>query len=354
MSSLYSRGRSIWIKFRDADGRLQQRPTGYRKSAAGKVPQGALELKTRIDNEIILGRWGFELPGDDSMRITEALDEFLETKGGTFSPSYVKLIRLSVRKLTDFLGDIAISKVSPGELFKWRNEMLDKDGEQNAACWIRHVSPLFSWAASPISTGRSAGIIQRSPFVKGVRLNPDPPPQRIFSPSELRRVSAKLKADSLHKFNQLEFLRLFGCRLSDTFAITWDQIDFERRVVRYYNHKGKRWDEFPMYRELHDFLRTVPRDFVPFVFKYRTRKVLYETLKGIIKDLGIDSSLTIHTLKGNFVEEMFRRLSDLSDVQRAARHQSIQTTIRHYKYHDVRRLGRELDKRPRARKPKRK
>ncbi len=353
MSSFYLRGRSVWIRFSDSDGRQQRRPTGYKLSAAGKVPRAALDLKTRIDNEIITGRWGFEAAGEESIRISGALDEFLSTKGGNFSPSYKSLIRLSVRKLTDHLGDIMISKVTPGDLFKWRNAMIEKDGEQNAACWIRHVSPVFSWAASPVSTGRAAGIIQRSPFAKGVRLNPDPPPQKIFTPSELRRVSAKLKEDSVDKFNQLEFLRLFGCRLRDTFDLTWEQVDFGRRVIRYYNHKGKRWDEFPMYRDLLDFMRKLPRDYVPFVFKYRARKVLYESLKSVIRSLGIDESLSIHTLKGNFVEDMFRRLSDLSDVQRAARHASIQTTIRHYKYHDARRLGRELDRKRPVHKKKR-
>lgn len=64
----------------------------------------------------------------------------------------------------------------------------------------------------------------------------------------------KIKDDELALAYELEGIE--GCRIGDLISLQLDNIDFDRHIMRIYNHKSKRWYEIPIDKSIEADLQT--------------------------------------------------------------------------------------------------
>ena len=107
MSTLYIRGKSIWIAFTDQFGTYRRRRLGI-DSVNGTIPKDALRLKQKIDVEVANHTWGVK---NDIRRVSlsELRDEFVAFISGVRDLKTVYLYKLAAGQLMEYIGDVPIA-----------------------------------------------------------------------------------------------------------------------------------------------------------------------------------------------------------------------------------------------------
>ena len=354
MSYFYSRPKGfpknamICIGYTDEFEKRQQISTGIRVTHAGRIPLEAQQFKDDLDRELRYKKRGIiPLVAVNPPILSKALDEYLDFKRVDYAASTVSMVKLSVRKLIDFFGDVKILEIHTSDLFHWRTAMIERDGETNAAAWIRHVAPFFKWCASKVY--HTPPYIIENPFVSELRLNPKAPLPVLYTKDELEKMFTYFNENNPKLYRQLRFLLLTGFRSEESCKLRWDQILFHQdvEVIRSVNFKGDRPRDYPLFNELKSLILSVERPEDPhnpeYVFRYRDKRALYRALVRNLTKLGINKPKAVHALKKNYVTALFERGIGLGDIQELAHHKSIQTTLAYYKEYNPTRLKEIMD-----------
>lgn len=152
--------------------------------------------------------------------------------------------------------------------------------------------------------------------------------------------------------NQFRFLLLSGFRLGESCALKWEDVDFSEKVIRLWNEKEKRWDYFPMDKEIERFMKQLPKTYAPFVFVYRKIGTASQRFRRLRERLGYSEELSLHTLRTNFISRLINSGASESEVMHLARHKSIVTTHKYYTAFDQKRMREALRRSRRRRAPK--
>jgi integrase len=346
MSSLYLRGNSVWISFSDRFRIRRQLPTKFKldkiERRGGKIiySRSVLDWKKRFDERLALGKWKMDSSAGQALKLSELRDAFMEGYGKERSKATQDLYRHCVKRLIEHFGDIPAAAITEENILKWRDRLRVKLGDQNVAKYVRTLAPIFKW-------GTVKGHLEANPFTQYTRLNPTPPPIKIYTDRELKMV---FKASPAPLADQLRFYLLTGFRLDEGVKLKWEDVDFRERVINLANKKAGRMDVFPMDKELEDWMKRLPRDYSPYVFKYRGKWTVSTKLRLLIRKLnedkkaGIDPELNVHTLRRNFISRLVKsRLSQI-EVMYLARHRSIATTLKYYTAFDQGQMRKALKK----------
>ena len=356
MSTLYlrpppdrpSQHYTVWIAFTDSLGRRQQRSTKIRLSSVkvknGSVvwPQNVLVFQQQLDAEIVLGVWGMQSRRDTKkMGMSEAFDVFIKCKRR--ASSTVKLHELSFKKLKEKIGDLPLLQVTEAVLTQWRDIALLEDGEQNTACWMRHLSAYFHFCVEQ-------GWLKKTPLTRNIKVVAPHMPVVVFAEEQIDGAFAwLLKHKGRHAVDQLRFLLLTGWRVGDCCRLTKDMIDMDRRCISHYIGKQKRHTEYPVDETLYEFLVSLPQLPGPRVFKYQVNTLDHyfkEALRAHAKGLGLplNEYLRVHTLRKQFAYNCHRNGVPIEECARLLGHTNITTTLRYYQYWDTGKLRDSLAK----------
>ncbi|MEW6511846.1 MAG: tyrosine-type recombinase/integrase [Bacteroidota bacterium] len=346
MSSLYLRGNSVWISFSDRFRIRRQLPTKFKLDKIERrgdriiYPKSVLAWKKKFDERLALGMWKMDGSRSQPLKLSELRDAFMEGYGKNRSKATQDLYRYTMKRLIEHFGDIPAAAITEEDILRWRDRVRTKAGDQNVAKYVRTLAPIFKWAAVK-------GHIDANPFTQYTRLNPTPPPIKIYSDHELKLI---LEAAPAPLRDQLRFFLLTGFRLDEGIKLKWSAVDFREKVIHLENKKANRMDVFPMDRELETWMKKLPRDYEPYVFKYRGKWTVSTKLRLLIRKLneeekaGIDPELNVHTLRRNFISRLVKsRLSQI-EVMYLARHRSIATTLKYYTAFDQGQMRRALEK----------
>jgi len=345
VSFLYCRGRkyNVYIGYKDESGITRRQAIGFRlgehpQKKDGEIifPREVTDYQKKFDSEMFLGLSGLKLLGKRSIKISRALDEFLETQGSGKSNSTKRGYRLAVKKLTTYFGDVPLSYFTEERLFEWRQKMLETDSEQSVATYIRSFSPLFNWALRK-------GYLNKSPLVKGFKLNPPVPPPVVYSDSDLNAILKKSKEEDIDLHRQLRFMELTGFRVSETCGLQWKDIDMKAGSISVLNKSGKWYDVFPIDELLKRFLKTLPTG-EDFVFKYRNRATVGHYLKDVIQRLKLNNDLNVHAIRKTFASRLVRAGVDFAIAHKLMRHRNVATTIKYYVWFGIDTLRAGLEK----------
>jgi integrase len=345
MSSLYYRNKTVWIGYSikniriDRSTKIKVKVIKYDKEGKPIFPTEALAEQRKTDARIELNNIE-ELRHKKINKITtqEAFDRFIAEYGGTKSQSTIRLYKLGFSKLKELFGEMYIRNLKYSDFYEFRKHWLEKDGEQNTANYLRHLSSFFNWAASD-----EVAIIEKSPITRKVKIYPSPKPPEIFTPQELNKLE---KHSDPKLWNQIRFLLLTGFRSGESCTLTWDALNFKEKIITHHNVKGKRWNNYPMYKELREFLFGLPRNGSSYVFHYRNSSGLYHAFRDVMDKDGIKmrSSLNVHTLKETYIYRLITnpKLS-FSEVHYLSHHKEIATTMKYYAFFNIKPIRAKLD-----------
>jgi integrase len=63
---------------------------------------------------------------------------------------------------------------------------------------------------------------------------------RVLSSDELKKILTDLQAEDVHAFRFIHFIACFGCRVSDAYRLTWQNVDLEAGTLVFVNTKNHR------------------------------------------------------------------------------------------------------------------
>jgi len=294
-----------------------------------------LDLKRRFDIQLAAGRFDLGPEKAEKTLISEVLDRFIDEHGHTKSAATQELYRRAVDSLVENVGDLPVQALEEQTLLTWRRRLFALGRSKHTVSkHLRSLSAILTWA-------RERGLIDRSPITQYVRVTPDPQPIIPLSEKEIKAVFAAARP---HDRDLFRFMLMTGFRVGETCALTWEDVDVGQKQIRIWNAKEKRWDYFPMDKDLAGMMKKLPRSYGKHVFAYRTPKSASRSFRRIRDKLKISDQITIHTLRTNFISRLINSGATESEVMHLARHRSIVTTHKYYAAFDQEKMRDALER----------
>jgi integrase/recombinase XerD len=350
MAIVYARkfksGYRVYIKLRDGRGKWRYIKTPFKfdkmTSRNGKTiwPKQVLDLKQKIEAAQALKQFGFEATKSKrSLSLTQLFELFVKESGIKREPSTIKEYRGAVNKFISIHGDKDADSITFEDMYVFRDEMLRAVSKITVKKYLTHLNGLFNWAADPESD-----LISKNPISRNIKFTVKTPERPGFTDEELRQVFEESikKGDSDLKL-QLEFLYLTGFRSNESCKYRLDQFDFENKVLKHYNQKRDDYYTYPMDTKLEEFLKQLPTKYAPYAFKYRSIHTLSRYLKRIVRKLGLNDRLSVHSLKVSYVNRLKRAGLNAASIHMLSHHRSFQTTMTYIRW-DTEHLRKELEK----------
>jgi len=340
MASLFKRGRFLYLSFYDIVGRHCQRSLRIPATQAGW--REAKEIKRQIEANLKRDPWGIAKQirlATSRKRISELFQQVLDFGYmRSRAPGTVGLAKLSVRKFIETIGDLPISKLTTLAMIQFREAIIQRDGEQNTAIWLRTLGGVFSYA-------RKLGLLESNPVTEEVRIKPKPRPPIAMRLEEVERFF--VKAGELHgaRFvRQCRFLYLTGFRVSDGCDFRRSDIDFEAGIILYRNKKAKTVTPFPIYSLLEPILEPA-KTLMPeeCVFAFQSNSTMSHYFKHVINALGLNKNYSIHTLKSSYITRLANAGVKPAHLQRLAHHADYRTTDQYYIAQEIEPLRQDLE-----------
>ena len=326
MSALYPRKDSkfVWIGYTLPTGERKSKSTGI-SLKNGKIPPEALDFQRKLDARLSLNLQTGP-PTDKNLTISALFDRFMAEYGSGKANGTQYLYGLAVKRLIESVQNVRVSALSPGDMMDWRNEMVKRDGPQNASCRMRSMSTILTWA-------ESEQLIDRNPITKAVTIKV--PQGRIytFTEAEMDKIVKSVKKPFA---DQMTFLRLTGFRSDEACQLKWENIDFKEGVIHVWNKKENRWDApYPMDKKLRQFLRGLAKK-DDWVLPYRDKVTVTHKFRFLIDDkLKFDRHFKIHTFRATYISRLVKSGASESELLYLARLRSIATAHRYYTAFDT-------------------
>jgi hypothetical protein len=174
MSTLYLRGRRVWIGYSDRCGLRHRESLGIDleriDTRNGRVvwPMDVHDLKRKFDIQLAAGKFDFDPGPQHDLKLSEILEHFMDGYGKNRSKASQYQYRLSMRKLIDRFGDIPAVALQEADILSWSRSLMKGEGavgEHTAAKDLRSISSVFAWATA-------IGMLPRNPVTRYIKFIP--------------------------------------------------------------------------------------------------------------------------------------------------------------------------------------
>lgn len=323
--SVYKRGSHWHYRFR-------VRRVRYR----GALPEAntkweAEQAESKIKQEIFEGRFGQVDLGSDK------LADFIEEDFLPWSKANKRSWRhdeFRTRTICEYFGGKTFREISPllVERFKReRRESITVRGTVRSPASVNHeleiLSKIFNLAID-------YGVTDKNPCMKVKKFALDNKRYRYLLPEEEPALMAVLSGPRAHLKPIVTVALGTGMRLGEQLRLTWDRVDFSRRVLILTKTKSGKDREIPMNSEVLKNLFALQSrlDGHEFVFvNPQTKTRIKEVKKGFgtaMKMAGI-SGLVWHDLRATFGTRLGEAGFDAFTIAALMGHSQIQTTARY-------------------------
>ncbi|MCH7826599.1 MAG: site-specific integrase [Bacteroidetes bacterium] len=247
----------------------------------------------------------------------------------TFSPKYLKSVKLSLKHLIDYFGEdgkITTIGVKDAEDFK----LYIKDrAPKGYVVYLRTLKASFHIA-------EEWGFIEKNPFAK-IKI------QKIQKSKPLFLSKAELQV-ILNNTNELIFKEMFlfsfytGTRVGEVENIKWQNIDLEKKVITIgdeeFTTKNAKCRIIPMSKTLYKLLskkQPIDNDENRFVFcksngfPFR-REYISKQFKKSCRAAGVSEKIHFHTLRHSFATNLSMKGIPLITIKELMGHSSIVVT----------------------------
>lgn len=182
----------------------------------------AFEARKRVE---------LEREGPRELRVAPKFSDFCLTSYTPHAKTHLKQStwkrarKYQVATLVEFFGDTKLNALTPQQIegFKtWRAENGCGHGTINDD--LKVLSAILAFA-------RDMGVPVAEPRIKRLPPKPRRPP-RAWGDAEMTRLFRAVKAKSPDILELVMFLANTGCRKGEALALTWENVDRRRRLIR--------------------------------------------------------------------------------------------------------------------------
>ena len=186
----------------------------------------------------------------------------LQSENGSARITFLELARLWVRRypqrkqidwesnrleylLAGWLGEVMLPKLSGVDVAKWRDERLKVNGAGTVGRDWNLLSSVCSLAV------KEMGNLSKNPFT-GIKRPEQPPPRnRLHTPREMECLEffSITRPSGSIALRVYKFACQTGMSAGECCALTWDQIDFEEKIILLPPFKTRPAREVPLSKE---------------------------------------------------------------------------------------------------------
>ncbi len=322
---LYKRGTLWWMRF-SIQGKQIRRSTGTSdRKLADKVFK-------KVMGEIAEGDWFERLPGEEKT-LSELFGKYLDehSKPNKSGKSYVRDKAIAERMVKEF-GDVTVAEISAEAIFDYKR----KRREENVApatlnkelSFLRHaleMAVVWEW-------------LEINPAVRIPREKVKNRMERWLAPEEEERL-----LDSCPEWlrDLVVFALNTGFRQGEILALTWNQVDLNRKAILFWDQKNSGRDTVPLNEKAVEVLRKIWKvrslssDHV-FLSSNGTPFIARNVIRSFslaLEKAGIPE-FRFHDLRHTFATRLVHAGVDLYTVQRLGRWRSMSMVMR-YAHHSL-------------------
>ena len=220
--------------------------------------------------------------------------------------------------------------------------ILNKDLSHNSkATYLRHCRIFFNFLLRKRYIEENPVPVLRSQDVP-IRTIPHSDFMKLLKTALQLHKEEKTKVH-LRWYYALKLLQLTGLRNNEATRLTWDDVDFENKILYVKNQKGKRTDKFPLYKSLEKLLKAIKRENLgKGVLGYSPTEIM-SFMPYLCAKSGTPR-YTFHDIRRTFATDLVNRKLSLFDVMQLLRHKEVRTTLKFYAKADLDRICKELEK----------
>lgn len=312
-----------WIQYFDADGRRHREKAGRRSAAT------SLYQKRRT--EILEGKKLPPLRNAPTIKFDEIAKDALEYSRSHKISCEDDEIRM--KHVTKEFGDRSIESIKPQEIERWLNRMTRTVRKEvmplKPATLNRYRALLSLVFRIAIENGKA----QTNPARLVRPRKENNAVIRYLSTEEEQKLREAIQEQCPHHLPELDIALNTGMRQGEQYGLTWERIDFDRRLITI--QRSKHGD--PRYIELNDSAINALRraqslaNDSPHVFLNCYGEKLSKPrdwFEPAIKKAGVQK-FTWHCLRHTFASRLVMAGVDLRTVQELMGHKTIQMTCRY-------------------------
>lgn len=311
------RGTGIWwVRYADANGKIRREKTGN-KSAA-------IKLYYKRKTEVLEGK---KLP--EKLRARKVSFAELAKNALEYSKAHKRSYRddeVRMARLREWLGQRPAESVSPQKIERW---LLAKAEDLKPATLNRYRALLSLVYRLAMQNGK----VQSNPARLVRQRKEENGRIRFLSTEEELALRAAIRKDYLNREAELDLALNTGLRRSEQFGLTWDGVDFERRVLTVLRSKNGEARHIPLNDAAILALRSVEayKNGSPYVFLASDGTRLCSPrfwFSAAVEAAGL-KDFTWHCLRHTFASRLVMAGVDLRTVQELMGHKTIQMTVRY-------------------------
>jgi integrase len=278
-------------------------------------------IRKKIEEEDKLLAQGLPIPDRiKHIRLRDFIVEYLASREGNCAPRTIQTDRAKLEIFIKFMDDERrfVSSITSKDVERFREIRLKQVSPATVNISLGHLRSAFQWA-------EHHGYCTKNPFaIKRLKIRIDHKIPRALSPDEVEQFLAVVEEEHLPIF---KFLLATGCRRSELSNLTWDDIDFQGKIITFRHTKGKRDRTVPLTLEMSHLLSQIRQDQGK-VFKYGPYWYthLFRKYKRIA---GLPEHYTLHSLRHTCASLLLRKGVSIYVVQKLLGHSSISVTERY-------------------------
>jgi len=271
------------------------------------------------------------------MRLTELLSHSLPVIASDVSASTLQ--RVYSPALKSFLsatGDKELSEYNTSDPLHWKSALSVSSRTSNI--YLRHLKALWRRLVN-------RELVHKDIFRPLPRFKTPQHVPSALSEDQIREFISSVSNSSLKSV----FLACVytGCRVGEILALSWEDIDFARRVFTVRITKTRTGRTLPISRSFLDILQQVPKAgetvFCRSDGKRYTVGYVSHSFKKYARKAGLPDKFRLHHLRSTFATTLLMKGVDISKVSKLLGHSSILITATHYSSVMAQNLHSEVD-----------
>ena len=329
MAKIVNREGMLYLVFYDAEKRYSSKVSLKLKDTR-ENRKIANEMKKKYEAELI-PVYKLQNKKEVIPKFSELYEKFLHERN--YKKSTLSIFSDAKKILLEALGDKEIDEYKAEDNISLRECFQAKGHCQNTqSIRVRALRSFFYWCVK-------RKIIGENP-IEGIK--EEFKPVEIIPAAEFHELLTYTKSRNKSAYHFIKFLELTGFRKSTALELSWEQINFDEKIIIADNVKKDRIFEFPLTDDLIELFKEMGIKKEGKIFQYKKDGLKfwdrYQTALKFPHHYGL------HQIRKTFISKLVNENYSIYDVAVLADHRSIKTTLKHYTKANINRIREQLNK----------
>ena len=254
---------------------------------------------------------------DNKIKLSEFISEALEYSSINKSKKTCIMDKYVLNKFLNVCGDMPLNKITVRIIEKYKAFLHGKGLAPNSInLELRHLSSAFTLACN-------YDYIIKNPFKSVKKVVTPKKLPKYLSPVQASRLLDSTKGYSIYGY--ILFALSTGGRCHELANLTWDQIDFGSRKIKFFG-KGAKERIIPISENLYEYLISLQHNKGFVIPGARTVNSISRQFRNAARKIGL-KDITFHNLRDTFASWLVQNNYSLLVVKELLGHEDIKTTL---------------------------